>query len=806
MLESISNHIDDNNSSHATANNKISNDAATASASTPVKLSNRAKKRIRADRHKAKYNELSSIDRLQQYEQWKAEHSTSDVHTLTLNELFIEYYKSQRIMADTEWPPFIHSLQTVLPTTFRLGTINAVHQQLLLRLQTDGFGTRNSDGTPIELLLDNKPTDIQLHSLTWYPNSLAWYINAGKTQLRKIPQLKQFREFLIGETDSGNVTRQEAVSMIPPLLLDIAPHHYILDMCAAPGSKTGQLLEMLHSGGTEQSSVPTGCVIANDADSKRAYMLVHQLKRLGSPNFLVTTHEGQRFPTIYKYKSNTTNNTAHHSVSSLLTTDVNTNNSSRELEAILFDRILCDVPCSGDGTLRKSPNLWRRWSTAGGNGLHTLQLMIARRSVQLLKPGGIMVYSTCSLNPIENEAVVAELIRRSNGTIQLIDCSDKLPGLIRQPGLSTWRVYDKDTAVEFDPSIHKQTERIKPSHFPPSSTDAQTINLNYCIRILPHHQDTGGFFIAVLRKLDNETSTQNTLAALSTPLGRIDIDNGAATDDIYIESGTDAIDLRTADLTAVNELAADDDNDNNDTTRHSNNNMNKINKQDKISSTQQFKEDPFCAINSAVATELIDFFGLPTSINTSNFWTRHEGNKRLFFVAPSISNILQCDRNCRVKVVNAGSRCLEYNRAKSTQNTYTSQYRIAQEGVDYLLPYCSKQVLHCNYNTFKHLLNNESVLIQPYINDSTSELGNDIRAAQNGCVICVLSGDQARNLTVRDSGLAVTAWMTNKSIQLMITKDRKVSLANLLAGNTNNQNSIVNDNNQNNVSQSNVTS
>jgi 16S rRNA C967 or C1407 C5-methylase (RsmB/RsmF family) len=73
----------------------------------------------------------------------------------------------------------------------------------------------------------------------------------------------------------------------------------------------------------------------------------------------------------------------------------------------VYDRIICDVPCSGDGTLRKNPNIWAEWTPEFAMGLHSLQLRIAQRGAALLKVGGYMVYSTCSFNPIENEAVVA---------------------------------------------------------------------------------------------------------------------------------------------------------------------------------------------------------------------------------------------------------------------------------------------------------------------------------------------------------------------------------------------------------------
>ena len=97
--------------------------------------------------------------------------------------------------------------------------------------------------------------------------------------LRKVPELKSLHTFMVAMNEKGNLSRQEAVSMIPPLLLDVKPHHKVLDMCAAPGSKTGQIIEMLHSSG---EAYPSGMVIANDSDNKRCYTLTHQIKRYGT--------------------------------------------------------------------------------------------------------------------------------------------------------------------------------------------------------------------------------------------------------------------------------------------------------------------------------------------------------------------------------------------------------------------------------------------------------------------------------------------------------------------------------------------
>jgi 16S rRNA C967 or C1407 C5-methylase (RsmB/RsmF family) len=113
-------------------------------------------------------------------------------------------------------------------------------------------------------------------------------------------------------------------------------------------------------------------------------MLVHQCKRINSPLLMITTHLGQDFPTL---------------VADVPEGDLSAINISKLRKNGFFDRVLCDVPCSGDGTMRKQPNIWGKWNTASGFGLHPLQLQIAERGLKLLKPDGLMVYSTCSMSP-----------------------------------------------------------------------------------------------------------------------------------------------------------------------------------------------------------------------------------------------------------------------------------------------------------------------------------------------------------------------------------------------------------------------
>jgi 16S rRNA C967 or C1407 C5-methylase (RsmB/RsmF family) len=80
-----------------------------------------------------------------------------------------------------------------------------------------------------------------------------------------------------------------------------------------------------------------------------------------------------------------------------------------------YDRIICDVPCSGDGTVRKDAFARRKWRPSFGATLHHVQRRIALRSAALLRVGGVLSYSTCSLIPIEDEAVVVAILRAARG-------------------------------------------------------------------------------------------------------------------------------------------------------------------------------------------------------------------------------------------------------------------------------------------------------------------------------------------------------------------------------------------------------
>ena len=138
---------------------------------------------------------------------------------------------------------------------------------------------------------------------------------------------------------------------------------------------------------------------------------------------------------------------------------------------------------------------------------------IALRGLALLNVGGIMCYSTCSLNPIENEAVVAELLRRSGGAIELIEgAAAKATQLAGgcAPGMTHWQVYDFGlhahaslASLRADGSVTAGQRRLyRASMWPPATPGWQSwAPLERCVRLLPHCSDSGGFFVALLRKV-----------------------------------------------------------------------------------------------------------------------------------------------------------------------------------------------------------------------------------------------------------------------------------------------------------------
>ena len=252
--------------------------------------------------------------------------------------------------------------------------------------------------------------------------------------------------------ETGRLTRQEAVSMIPVIALDPKPGDLVLDMCASPGSKTTQIAEHLGD---------RGIVMANEIANSRINTLVANVKRHGSITPIIVHHDGRHIPKV---------------------------------PVTGFDKILVDAPCTGSATTRKNPDVWDKWLPSGGKILHQLQLELLMKAISLTKPGGKIVYSTCSLDPIENEAVISEILRLDNG-ISLIPVDGKLDKIPFREGMTSWPQLDDSGQIS-------ENNQTLISMLPPTE-DYIKKELKKCLRIWNDDIKAGGFFVAILEKEQN---------------------------------------------------------------------------------------------------------------------------------------------------------------------------------------------------------------------------------------------------------------------------------------------------------------
>ncbi|KAK9821102.1 hypothetical protein WJX81_004428 [Elliptochloris bilobata] len=666
------------------------------------------------------------------------------------NALFEDYYKAQNIVPQGEWDAFLTLLRTPLPTSFRINGSGKFAAGLRDHLENDFFSQFGSG----PLVVDGEEL-APPRALEWYPSRLAWQFAFSRTQLRKHPALAAIHEMVKRENEAGSITRQEVVSMVPALLLDVQPEHKVLDTCASPGSKTVQILEMLH----HSTSLPSGFVVANDADAQRCNLLTHHTKRTCSPALVITNHDATLFPVIRNDQG----------------------------EAIRFDRILCDVPCSGDGTMRKAPDIWRRWSPANGNGLHGLQVRITQHAARLLVPGGRMVYSTCSFNPVEDEAVVAEVLREAEGALELVDVSDSLPALRRVPGLRTWGVQAKEGFfASWDAAQAGGATRLLRSMLPPAP-DA-TPPLERCMRVLPHHGDTGGFFIAVMRKtrdLPTPAPAQRAVPAAEKAQEPAFSDAGEPVGDAAYEEVKELADeaadatktfaqaIYQQDIPVATEAAADSaacveavvalvggssapaqsdaasaagpaasSAQGPDTPKANGGpaqGPEPVGAAKRGAGGQRWRHiDPVLPFTDAeeLAT-LADFYGWEAGTIPlgQQLITRSQPGvaqpKRLYFVNAGLRDLLTADTGGRLKVTSVGLKVLERQTAAATHDGRTTcAYRIAQEGLPLLLPHLTRQRISISAAEALRLVTEMGVPLPPELRIVTRDLPGTSGAAE----------------------------------------------------------------------------
>lgn len=202
-----------------------------------------------------------------------------------------------------------------------------------------------------------------------------------------------------------------------------APDERVLDLCAAPGGKTTHMAELMRE---------RGCLVACEISESRIRGLLGNVYKLGHTNVLVVAADGRELP-----------------------------------EGALFDRVLVDAPCSGEGTLRRSGGRAPRQSASFGGYITRAQRDLLEKAVRVTRPGGTILYVTCTFAPEENEAVVSEALARLPVELEPLD----LP-VPHARGLTSF-----------------QDERYDE-------------RLEGAARIYPHHLDSGGLFLARLRRLD----------------------------------------------------------------------------------------------------------------------------------------------------------------------------------------------------------------------------------------------------------------------------------------------------------------
>ena len=220
----------------------------------------------------------------------------------------------------------------------------------------------------------------------------------------------------------GGLFVQEEAAVFAGDLVGAEPGDRLLDLCAAPGGKTAQMAIAMGDRGT---------LVANDRRIARLASLRRTVGRLGLTCVTITCHDGIRFP-----------------------------------QGRLYDRVLVDAPCTGEGTARKSGRRSRRPDAGYRHTVVQIQKALLRRALSVTRPGGRVVYSTCTFAPEENEGVL-HAIDPSVAKIEPIEA----PALVVAPGVTAW----------------------EGRHF--------RADVRHAARVWPHQNDTGGFFVACLRRL-----------------------------------------------------------------------------------------------------------------------------------------------------------------------------------------------------------------------------------------------------------------------------------------------------------------
>jgi 16S rRNA (cytosine967-C5)-methyltransferase len=248
--------------------------------------------------------------------------------------------------------------------------VRTSHPQFLVERWQQRFGTEHTEGlckwnnrpAPIYGRINRIKIDIETFQQR-YPES---------RPLPGNPDFVEFNTLPTAALDSGHCYIQDPSTAIACKLLDPKPGERILDACAAPGGKTAYLAQLMEN---------QGAIIACDRDRERLQILKDNVDRLGATIVRAVRHDWTR------------------------------NHPPEEILSIApFDRVLLDAPCTNTGVMRRRIDVRWRLRPEDFSRMSNEQLIISRAVLRLLKPGGILVYSTCSLEREENEQVVRRLL------------------------------------------------------------------------------------------------------------------------------------------------------------------------------------------------------------------------------------------------------------------------------------------------------------------------------------------------------------------------------------------------------------
>lgn len=642
-------------------------------------------------------NDIHSPNQAHQYTQNKQEfkitnHTEKDLN----NEKFNLYYKenlkqyfqndkSNLNLNDTKeenfneeaFKLFLEKMKTKLPCVFRINKANP--------FVNGNFYNLISNKEKINDTFKLTDFNVDLDNIKLCSNSeLVYNINLPRVELKKNLKLKELHKFIHSSVEAGLISRQEAVSMVPPFILNIKKSDKVLDLCAAPGSKTGQFLETKYENTDYSKNEDNGFVISNDNSVTRAYMMTHQLQRFNTADLLVTAHDAKTIPALFK---NFTDD------------DSTCSNFTPCNERIKFDKILADVPCSSDAVMRKLPHKWKTWTPKDGFSLHKLQLDILKKGISLLRIGGEIVYSTCSLNPVENEAVIAEVLRLYPNEIEVVDCSSSFDdtSIIKvREGLTDWKLYienpeNKEELVEVkdieSPMYKKHCQSISESCFN-RLDNKQKIELKKCIRILPHDSDTSGFFITLLRKKQVvEVNTEKS-------------------NDKDTTQNKEAFDIKIKGGVVLHNYGIN------------------------LLSMEKHSEE---------LTWLRDYYGLKEDFPFHQLASHSDKTSKINYISKGVYRYLKNDVRQQVKIITCGVRV--FSQTRGTFNSINEcRYRLCQDGILYALPYVTKRVYEVNEETFKTLLTQGSLKLEEFENRlNNKQLKEDLEKLSIGCIVLYLA-------------------------------------------------------------------